>query len=85
MHLADQHRGQIHLLFTDIVMPGMNGRELAKALLEDQPGLKCLFMSGYAANVVAHQGILEAGLPLLQKPFTIDELACMVRQVLDGR
>jgi two-component system, cell cycle sensor histidine kinase and response regulator CckA len=84
MHLAVEHTGTIDLLMTDVVMPEMNGRELAERLLQIKPGMKCLFMSGYTANVIAHHGVLDQGLHFIQKPFTIKELAAKVRKGLDG-
>jgi PAS domain S-box-containing protein len=83
IQLADSFSGPIHLLVTDVVMPGMNGRELSKRLVEIKPGLKCLYMSGYTADVVAHEGVLEEGVQLLQKPFTIEALTQRVREVLE--
>ncbi|NPU85713.1 MAG: PAS domain S-box protein [Syntrophaceae bacterium] len=73
----------IHLLLTDVVMPGMNGRDLAERLVSLRPGLKCLFMSGYPADVIAHHGILEEGIHFVQKPFSIQALSEAVRRVLD--
>ena len=84
VHLAAEYGGGIDLLVTDVVMPEMNGRELAARIGVDHPGLKCLYMSGYTANVIAHQGVLEEGVWFLQKPFSIDELAAKVRAVLDA-
>jgi len=83
IRLAEEHQGEIHLLITDVVMPEMNGRELARRLLSLFPGLKRLFMSGYTADVIAHHGVLEEGVPFLQKPFTSDALAAKVREVLN--
>ncbi len=77
--------GPIALLVTDVVMPGMSGRELADQLREFRPGLRVLFVSGYADNAVLRHGVLEPGLNYLQKPFTPDELARKVREVLDAR
>lgn len=79
-----EHAGPLHLLVTDVVMPGMNGRELRERVAGLKPGVKCLFMSGYTADVIAHQGVLEAGVEFLQKPFTADALGRKVREVLDG-
>lgn len=84
VHQAAEYDGSIDLLVTDVVMPGMNGRELAARIGVDHPSLKCLYMSGYTANVIAHQGVLEEGVWFLQKPFSIDELAAKVRAVLDA-
>jgi DNA-binding response OmpR family regulator len=83
LHLVEAHPGDIHLLITDVVMPEMNGRELAELLRAVRPNLKCLFMSGYTADAIAHRGILEEGLNFIQKPFGSDELAARIRQVLD--
>jgi CheY-like chemotaxis protein len=83
IRLVEEHPGDIHLLITDVVMPQMHGRDLAEQLRVIRPKLKCLFMSGYTADVIAHRGILDEGLNFLQKPFGSDELAARVRQVLD--
>jgi PAS domain S-box-containing protein len=83
IQLAEAHQGDINLLITDVVMPEMNGRELAEQLRSANPGIKCLFMSGYTADVIARQGILDAGVNFIQKPFGINELAEKVRQVLE--
>jgi two-component system cell cycle sensor histidine kinase/response regulator CckA len=74
----------IDLLLTDVVMPGMSGRQLAMRMLETRPGLKVLFMSGYTDNVMAQHGVLEPGTELLQKPFTLRSLGDKVRAVLDA-
>jgi PAS domain S-box-containing protein len=82
--LADAHAGPIDLLLTDVVMPGMNGRELAQTLGARHPGLRVLFASGYADNVLLDQNALAPGVALLDKPFTPAELAAKVRDVLKG-
>jgi signal transduction histidine kinase/CheY-like chemotaxis protein len=74
----------VTLLFTDIVMPGMNGRQLAEAALRTAPGLKVLFTTGYTRNAVLHDGTLDPGVAFLQKPFTFAQLSAKVRQVIDG-
>jgi two-component system, cell cycle sensor histidine kinase and response regulator CckA len=84
MRLARDHRGEIDLLITDVVMPEMNGRDLARNLLSLYPGMKRLFMSGYTSDVIAHQGVLDEGVHFLQKPFLSKDLATRVRAVLDG-
>ncbi|MCF8111136.1 MAG: transporter substrate-binding domain-containing protein [Desulfobacteraceae bacterium] len=84
IHLAEDHAGQIHLLITDVVMPEMNGRDLARRLQSLYPDLKCLFMSGYTANVIAHHGVLEEGANFIQKPFSKKDLADKVRKVLEN-
>lgn len=73
----------IDLLLTDVVMPMMNGRELSKRLEEIVPGIKCLYMSGYTANVIAHHGVLNEGVNFISKPFTGNDLARKLRQALD--
>ena len=83
IRIAEEHPGDIHLLITDVVMPEMNGRELAEQLSTIRPNLECLYMSGYTADVMAHRGILDKGLNFIQKPFGSDDLAVRVRQVLD--
>ena len=75
---------QVDLLVTDIIMPGMTGRVLADRACEGQPDLKVLFMTGYSRNAVVHNGVLDPGVALLQKPFTAEQLAQKVRDVLDG-
>jgi PAS domain S-box-containing protein len=83
MGLTEKHTAVIHLLVTDVVMPEMNGRELSERLQSFNPDLKCIFMSGYTANVIAHQSVLDEGVHFIQKPFTERELATIVRKVLD--
>jgi CheY-like chemotaxis protein len=80
--LAEQPR--ISMLFTDIVMPEMNGRQLADAALRLCPDLKILFTTGYTRNAVVHNGMLDAGVAFLPKPFGVAQLAIKVREVLDG-
>lgn len=83
--LARGHIGEIRLLMTDVVMPEMNGHDLARNLLCFYPSLKCLFMSGYTANVIAHHGVLDTGVHFIQKPFTVKSLATKIREVLDQK
>ncbi len=82
IRLAKEHGEHISLLMTDVVMPEMNGRDLAKNLLAHCPNLKRLFMSGYTADVIAHHGVLDEGVFFIQKPFTMQELAAKIREVL---
>jgi CheY-like chemotaxis protein len=82
IRLAEEHGEHISLLITDVVMPEMNGRDLAKNLLALCPNLKRLFMSGYTADVIAHHGVLDEGVSFIQKPFTMQELASKIREVL---
>jgi two-component system, cell cycle sensor histidine kinase and response regulator CckA len=85
LSLAAQHQGPLDLLLTDVVMPGMNGRDLAVRLAATRPGLRTLFTSGYTDHGIVHQGLLEPGLHFLPKPYTPQTLAEKVRAVLDGR
>jgi len=80
--VARQHSGQIQLLLTDVVMPGMNGRVLSDRLKGLYPNLKVLFISGYTADVIADRGVLGPGVAFLHKPFTPNALAEKVREVL---
>jgi PAS domain S-box-containing protein len=82
---ARTNAAEIQLLFTDVVMPEMNGRDLAKLISAIKPGLKCLFTSGYTSNVIIHHGTLDEGVFFLQKPFSVNDLAIKVRQVLEGK
>ena len=81
---ARQHPGHIDLLLTDVVMPGMNGRVLGERLALSQPGMKVLYMSGYADSFIAGHGVLESGTHLLHKPFTQETLTRKVRELLDA-
>jgi PAS domain S-box-containing protein len=83
MQIAVAHEKVIHLLLTDVIMPGMNGRELAQRICEIRPNVKVLYMSGYTENVIGHNGMLDAGVRLLQKPFNLRDLKSKVREVLD--
>ncbi len=84
MQIAVAHEAVIHLLLTDVIMPGMNGRELAQRISEIRPNVKILYMSGYTENVIGHNGTLDAGVRLLQKPFNLRDLRNKVREVLDA-
>jgi PAS domain S-box-containing protein len=79
---ADRYSGQIDLLLTDVIMPDMSGRVLADRLKESRPGTKVLYVSGYSGELIAHRGVLNAGVSYLPKPFTPEVLAAKVRQVL---
>ncbi len=83
--LVDVHKGHLHLLLTDVVMPGMNGKQLHQKLTVMKPGMKTLYMSGYTANVIAQRGILEEGVAFIQKPFNVDTLSQKVRETLDAQ
>lgn len=82
MRAAREYVGEIHLLMTDVVMPGMNGHELVKNISAVLPGVRCLFMSGYTGDVIARQGVLGQGIHFVQKPFSREELAGKVREAL---
>ncbi len=82
--LTDSHGEELALLITDVVMPGMNGRDLADRLRLQCPQLACLFMSGYTAEIIAHRGVLERDVHFIQKPFSRKDLACAVREALDA-
>ncbi len=77
------YKRAIHILLTDVIMPDMNGRELYEKLVIIRPDLKVLYMSGYTDNVIINHGVLNEGVNLLQKPFTVRGLAQKVRKVLD--
>ncbi|MEI6034845.1 MAG: response regulator [Verrucomicrobiae bacterium] len=81
--MAHEHHSKIHMLMTDVIMPEMNGRELAKSLQARFPHLQLLFMSGYTASVIAHHGVLDPGVCFIQKPFSMRDLAATVRNALD--
>ena len=85
IQVAAEYTGQIHLLMTDVVMPEMNGRDLASQLSSTFPALKKLYMSGYTANVIAHHGVLDEGVIFIQKPFSKSDLARRIRAALDRK
>ncbi len=84
LQLAREHSGKIHLLITDVIMPEMNGKDLAARLISLQPGIRQLFMSGYTADVIANHGVLDESVQFIQKPFTVEDLSAKVRIVLNG-
>ncbi len=84
VRLTERYGGPIHLLLTDVVMPGMSGRELAQQLAQRRPGLRVLYMSGYPGDAIVHRGALDPGTAFLQKPFMPEDLTRKVREVLDG-
>ena len=85
LQISNAHKDPIHLLLTDVIMPGMNGRELAQRVLAARPETKVLYMSGYTENAIGQNGTLDAGITLLQKPFTLPALKATVREVLNAR
>ncbi len=84
LETAAAHAGGLHAVVTDVVMPGMSGRELAERLKSDDPALKVLYMSGYTDDAIMRHGIVEAGVAFLQKPFSPLALARKVRDLLDA-
>jgi two-component system, cell cycle sensor histidine kinase and response regulator CckA len=82
--VARTHEGPIHLLLTDAVMPGMNGRELANEIKRIHPETRILFISGYTSNAIVHRGVLDEGVSLLPKPFTRSGLTQKVHEMLDS-
>jgi two-component system, cell cycle sensor histidine kinase and response regulator CckA len=84
IRLAGKYSGRIDLLMTDVVMPGMNGRALADNLLASYPGIKCLFMSGYTADVITHHGVLEEAEIFIQKPFSSKDVGKKLREIMAG-
>ncbi|MDQ5987010.1 MAG: Sensor histidine kinase RcsC [Syntrophus sp. SKADARSKE-3] len=83
--LAEEHANEIHLVITDVVMPEMNGQELANRLQLLYPGMKRLFMSGYTADVIANRGVLDEGVNFIQKPFSMKDVAVKVHEVLSEK
>ncbi|HET7442921.1 MAG TPA: PAS domain S-box protein [Terriglobales bacterium] len=84
LRIAENHQGPIHMVITDVVMPGMSGRELAKRLTQVRPHTKVLYLSGYTEDAIVHQGVLDTGTAFLQKPFTLQILSRKVREVMRG-
>ncbi|MDD5204844.1 MAG: PAS domain S-box protein [Desulfobacterales bacterium] len=84
IRIAREHDSEIHLFITDVIMPEMNGRDLADRLVTIRPAIKHVYMSGYTANVIACQGVKDTGLHFLQKPFSLKSLAVKVREVLES-
>jgi CheY-like chemotaxis protein len=84
LEIASSHADTIHMLVTDVVMPGMSGRELANLLVQTRPQIKVLYLSGYTEDAIIHQGALDSGTAFLQKPFTLQMLSRKVRDVLNS-
>jgi DNA-binding response OmpR family regulator len=83
--LLERYEQPLHLMVTDVVMPGISGRTLAERFDATRPGMKVLYMSGYTDDVVVRHGVLDEGMPFLSKPFAGVELTRKVREVLDSR
>lgn len=84
LHICREHKGRVHLILTDVVMPQMGGRELADAVKPLLPQMRVLYMSGYTDDAIVHHGILDAGTQFIEKPFTPDALVTKVREVLNA-
>jgi two-component system, cell cycle sensor histidine kinase and response regulator CckA len=84
LDIAGKYAGEIHLVITDVVMPGLGGKELVSRLTASRPGIKALYASGYTDNAIVHHGVLDSGVAFLQKPFTVENLSRKVRAVLDS-
>lgn len=85
IEIAINHSTIIDLLITDVVMPEMNGRDLASCIVDIQPNIKCLFMSGYTADIIAHKGVLDKDINFIQKPFSIHDLSAKIREVMSQK
>jgi len=83
LQILESHKGKVHLLLTDVIMPEMNGKELHSRAAIINPDLKVLFMSGYVGDVLANRGVLEEDVSYIQKPFSTQGLAAKVREMLD--
>jgi two-component system, cell cycle sensor histidine kinase and response regulator CckA len=83
IRLTSEYDGEIHVLMTDVILPRMNGKDLACQIVSRRHEVKCLFMSGYTANVIALRSILDEGVRFIQKPFTLKDLAAKARGVLE--
>jgi two-component system cell cycle sensor histidine kinase/response regulator CckA len=84
LRLAKEYSGEIHMVITDVIMPGSGGARLVAGLEAERPGIKALYISGYTDNAIVHHGILDSNVAFLQKPFTVEGLARKVRDVLDS-
>ena len=84
LQIAKTHADKLDAVITDVILPGMNGKALLERLYSITPNIKCLYISGYTANAILHQGILDEGINFLQKPFSLNDLAIKIREVLDS-
>jgi two-component system, cell cycle sensor histidine kinase and response regulator CckA len=85
IRLVEARTGEVHLLMTDVVMPEMNGRDLARRLVALLPNLRCLYMSGYSTDIIASNGVLDTAVQFIQKPFSMADLAAKVRTALASK
>jgi len=85
LDIAQTYQEEIHLLITDVIMPGLSGRDLSGKITASRPGIRTLFVSGYTDNAIVHHGILDADVSFLQKPFSVQSLCLKVRETLDSR
>ena len=83
LEVLEKQEGRVHLLLADVVMPDMNGKDLFERASAKYPTLKVLYMSGYSGTVLSQRGVLEDGVQIIQKPFSVRDLATKVREVLD--
>ena len=84
LEMVARHSGRLDLMVTDVVMPGMSGGELARRLAQVRPETKVIYVSGYVDDAIVRDGVMAEGVPFLQKPYPLEALALMARQVLDG-
>jgi CheY-like chemotaxis protein len=84
LDVAERHVGPIHLLLTDVVLPGMNGRDLAESLSGRRPGIAVIYMSGYSNGTISDRGLLADSVELVEKPFTVAALIQAIRRALGG-
>jgi CheY-like chemotaxis protein len=84
LNVAREYDGGIDLLMTDLIMPEMNGKDLAESVMTFRPGIKRLYMSGYTSDIISHHGVLDEGVHFIQKPFSMASLGATIRNVLDG-
>ena len=83
LQISGEYAGEVALLLTDVVMPGRSGKELAAEIIRARPTTKVLYMSGYSQDVIVHQGVLEEGVNLIEKPFSAERLLRRLREILD--
>ena len=84
LRIVASHEGPIDLLISDVIMPAMNGKDLSDQIKQIKPDVKCLFMSGYTADIIAKHGMLDEEIHFIQKPFSIPEMASKIRGILDA-